>query len=99
MSRATSPSAQLFAQYVVEETLCTLPQIWERAADEGIDVEAEAVYVAPQTWPMSDKEALRTVPKEKYRNYPTYNYATHAAIVGVDEATGRVDLLRGRVRG
>jgi CO/xanthine dehydrogenase Mo-binding subunit/aerobic-type carbon monoxide dehydrogenase small subunit (CoxS/CutS family) len=83
-----------WTQYQVEETLCTLPQIWERAADEGIDVETEAVYVAPQTWPMSDKEAIRTVPKEKYRNYPTYNYATHVAIVGVDEATGRVDVLR-----
>ena len=83
-----------WTQYVVEETLCTLPQIWGRAADEGIDVEAEAVYVAPQTWPMSDKEALRTIPKERYRNYPTYNYATHVAIVGVDEATGHVDLLR-----
>ena len=83
-----------WTQYVVEETLFTLSQVWERAADEGIDVTAEAVYLAPQTWPLSDKEAIRTVPKEKYRNYPTYNYATHVAIVGVDEATGRVDLLR-----
>jgi CO/xanthine dehydrogenase Mo-binding subunit len=83
-----------WTQYVVEETLCTLPQIWERAADEGVDVVEEAVYVAPQTWPMSDKEAIRTVPKEKYRNYPTYNYATHVAIVGIDEETGRVDVLR-----
>jgi CO/xanthine dehydrogenase Mo-binding subunit len=43
---------------------------------------------------MSDQEARRTVPKEKYRNYPTYAYATQVAIVGVDEATGRVDVLR-----
>ena len=83
-----------WTQYTIEEILCTLPQIWQRAADHGIDVTAEAVYVAPQTWPMSDKEAIRTVPKEKYRNYPTYNYATHVAIVGIDEATGRVDVLR-----
>jgi CO/xanthine dehydrogenase Mo-binding subunit len=34
------------------------------------------------------------VPREQYRNYPIYNYATHVAFVGVDEATGRVDLLR-----
>jgi CO/xanthine dehydrogenase Mo-binding subunit/aerobic-type carbon monoxide dehydrogenase small subunit (CoxS/CutS family) len=83
-----------WTQYQVEKTLTTLQEIWERADREGIDVEAEAVYVAAQTWPLSDKEALRTVPREQYRNYPTYNYATHVAIVGVDEATGRVDVLR-----
>jgi CO/xanthine dehydrogenase Mo-binding subunit len=43
---------------------------------------------------MSDAEAIRTIPKETYRNFPTYGYATHVAFVGVDEATGRVDLLR-----
>jgi CO/xanthine dehydrogenase Mo-binding subunit len=33
------------------------------------------------------------VPKERYRNYPTYSYATQVAIVGVDDQTGRVDVL------
>jgi CO/xanthine dehydrogenase Mo-binding subunit len=83
-----------WTQYVVEETLMTLQEVYERAKAEGIDVRTEAEYVAPQTWPMSDQEARRTVPKEKYRNYPTYAYATQVAIVGVDETSGRVDVLR-----
>jgi CO/xanthine dehydrogenase Mo-binding subunit/aerobic-type carbon monoxide dehydrogenase small subunit (CoxS/CutS family) len=83
-----------WTQYVVEERLMTLAEVAERAAADGITVSSEAEYVAPQTWPLSDQEARRTVPREQYRNYPTYAYATQVAIVGVDEATGRVDLLR-----
>jgi CO/xanthine dehydrogenase Mo-binding subunit/aerobic-type carbon monoxide dehydrogenase small subunit (CoxS/CutS family) len=83
-----------WSQYRVEETLMTLEQIYERAAKEGIEVRTEAVYVAPRTWPISDQKARETVPREEYRNYPTYAYATQVAIVGVDEETGRVDLLR-----
>jgi CO/xanthine dehydrogenase Mo-binding subunit/aerobic-type carbon monoxide dehydrogenase small subunit (CoxS/CutS family) len=82
-----------WSQYRKEETVMTLAEIYERAQREGRTVETEAVYEAPQTWPLSDQEARRTVPREKYRNYPTYAYATQVAIVGVDEATGRVDLL------
>jgi CO/xanthine dehydrogenase Mo-binding subunit len=78
----------------VDSTLCTLPQIFAGAAAEGLEVVADAIYVAPRTWSLADKEARLTVPKEIYRNYPIYNYATHVAFVGVDEATGRVDLLR-----
>jgi CO/xanthine dehydrogenase Mo-binding subunit/aerobic-type carbon monoxide dehydrogenase small subunit (CoxS/CutS family) len=76
------------------ETMCTLPELYARAATEGIDVEADVIYVSPKTYSMADDEARRTVPREQYRNYPIYNYATHVAFVGVDEATGRVDLLR-----
>jgi CO/xanthine dehydrogenase Mo-binding subunit/aerobic-type carbon monoxide dehydrogenase small subunit (CoxS/CutS family) len=83
-----------WTQYVVEERLMTLAEVAERAAAEGLTVTSEAEYIAPQTWPLSDQEARRTVPKDQYRNYPTYAYATQVAIVGVDEATGRVDLLR-----
>jgi CO/xanthine dehydrogenase Mo-binding subunit/aerobic-type carbon monoxide dehydrogenase small subunit (CoxS/CutS family) len=83
-----------WTQYVVEEKLMTLQEVYARAKSEGITLETEAEYIAPQTWPLSDQEARRTVPREKYRNYPTYAYATQAAIVGVDEETGRVDLLR-----
>jgi CO/xanthine dehydrogenase Mo-binding subunit/aerobic-type carbon monoxide dehydrogenase small subunit (CoxS/CutS family) len=83
-----------WTQYVVEEKVMTLVELHERAAAEGIEVKVEAEYIAPQTWPLSDQEARRTVPKDKYRNYPTYAYATQVAIVGVDEATGRVDVLR-----
>ena len=83
-----------WSQYTTEETLMTLPEIYERARREGVAVQAEAEYIAPRTWPLSDQEARRTVPRAEYRNYPTYAYATQVAIVGVDEATGKVDLLR-----
>jgi CO/xanthine dehydrogenase Mo-binding subunit/aerobic-type carbon monoxide dehydrogenase small subunit (CoxS/CutS family) len=83
-----------WTQYVVEERLMTLREIQGRAAAEGMEVRADAEYVAPQTWPLSDQEARRTVPRDQYRNYPTYAYATQVAIVGVDESTGRVDVLR-----
>ncbi len=83
-----------WSQYRREEVLMTLAQVAERAAAEQVEVRADAVYEAPRTWPLSDQEARRTVPREEYRNYPTYAYATQVAIVGVDEATGQVDLLR-----
>ena len=83
-----------WTQYVVEARLMTLQDVFERAKAEGVDVRTEAEYIAPQTWPLSDQEARRTVPRDQYRNYPTYAYATQVAIVGVDEATGGVDLLR-----
>lgn len=83
-----------WTQYVVEEKLVTLAEVYARAKAEGVDLTTEAEYIAPQTWPLSDQEARRTVPRDKYRNYPTYAYATQVAIVGVDEETGRVDLLR-----
>jgi CO/xanthine dehydrogenase Mo-binding subunit/aerobic-type carbon monoxide dehydrogenase small subunit (CoxS/CutS family) len=83
-----------WSQYRREEVLMTLAQIAERAAAEHIELRSDAVYEAPRTWPLSDQEARRTVPREEYRNYPTYAYATQVAIVGVDEATGQVDLLR-----
>jgi CO/xanthine dehydrogenase Mo-binding subunit/aerobic-type carbon monoxide dehydrogenase small subunit (CoxS/CutS family) len=83
-----------WSQYRVEETVMTLAEVFDRARGEGKELKTEAVYIAPQTWPLSDQEARRTVPKERYRNYPTYSYATQVAIVGIDEVTGRVDLLR-----
>jgi CO/xanthine dehydrogenase Mo-binding subunit/aerobic-type carbon monoxide dehydrogenase small subunit (CoxS/CutS family) len=82
-----------WSQYRREEVLMTIEQVAQRAAAEGIELRADAVYEAPQTWPLSDQEAKRTVPRERYRNYPTYAYATQVAIVGVEETTGRVDLL------
>lgn len=83
-----------WSQYRKEESLMTLAEVYERARSEGVTLRTEAVYEAPQTWPLSDQEARKTVPKEKYRNYPTYAYATQVAIVGVDEESGRVDMLR-----
>ena len=83
-----------WSQYRREEVLMSLAEVAERANAEGLELRADAVYEAPRTWPLSDQEARRTVPREEYRNYPTYAYATQVAIVGVDESTGHVDLLR-----
>ncbi|HEV2688945.1 MAG TPA: molybdopterin cofactor-binding domain-containing protein [Bryobacteraceae bacterium] len=83
-----------WSQYREEEQLMTLAEAADRASQEGFAIQAEAVYVSPKTYPLSDIEARKTVPREEYRNYPTYAYATQAAIVEVEEATGHVRLLR-----
>ncbi len=82
-----------WSQYGTGEALMTLREAGERAAREGIILTTDAVYVSPKTWPLSDVEARKRVPREEYRNYPTYAYATQAAIVEVDEASGNVRLL------
>lgn len=83
-----------WSQYQEEETVMTLTEAAGRAAKEGAIIQADAVYVSPKTYPLSDVEARKRVPREEYRNYPTYAYATQAAIVEVEEATGNVKLLR-----
>ena len=82
-----------WSQYQSDEVVMTLGEIAERAAVENVVLKAEAVYTAPKTWPLSDTEARRTVPREEYRNYPTYAYATQVAMVEVEEATGQVTLV------
>lgn len=83
-----------WSQYREEETVMSLADVAKRAAREGICLESEAVYVAPRTYALSDTEARKRVPREEYRNYPTYAYATQVAIVQVQEATGKVEVLR-----
>jgi CO/xanthine dehydrogenase Mo-binding subunit/aerobic-type carbon monoxide dehydrogenase small subunit (CoxS/CutS family) len=83
-----------WSQYQEERVVMSLAEVAERAVTEGISITADAVYVAPKTYPLSDQEARKTVPKEQYRNYPTYAYATQVAIVEVEEATGKVKVLR-----
>ena len=72
----------------------SLAEVAERAIKEGVVLESEAEYVAPKTYPLSDTEARKKIPREEYRNYPTYAYATQVAIVEVEEATGQVEVLR-----
>lgn len=83
-----------WTQYEEEKVLMSLADAGQRAAAEGALIAAEAVYVAPKTYALSDTEARRRVPKEEYRNYPTYAYATQVAIVEVEEVTGKVRVLR-----
>jgi CO/xanthine dehydrogenase Mo-binding subunit/aerobic-type carbon monoxide dehydrogenase small subunit (CoxS/CutS family) len=82
-----------WSQYGTGDALMTLRDAGERAAREGLILSEEAVYTSPRTWPLSDVEARKNVPREEYRNYPTYAYATQAAIVEIDDATGNVRLL------
>jgi len=81
-------------QYREEQVVMTLAEAGMRAAQDGLIVSAQAVYVSPKTYPLSDLEARKRVPREEYRNYPTYAYATQTAFVEVEEATGKVRLLR-----
>jgi CO/xanthine dehydrogenase Mo-binding subunit len=83
-----------WTQYDEERTVMSLAEAAQRASAEGTVISAEAVYVAPKTYALSDTEARKRVPKEEYRNYPTYAYATQVAIVEVEEATGKVKVLR-----
>ena len=83
-----------WSQYRQEEIIMSLSEAADRAAQEGTVLESEAVYVAPKTYPLSDTEVRKRIPREEYRNYPTYAYATQVAIVEVEEATGRVEVLR-----
>ena len=83
-----------WSQYRQEETIMSLDEAADRAVQEGTVLESEAVYVAPKTYPLSDTEVRKRIPREEYRNYPTYAYATQVAIVEVEEATGRVEVLR-----
>jgi CO/xanthine dehydrogenase Mo-binding subunit len=83
-----------WTQYDEEKVLMSLADAAQRASNEGLTIEAEAVYVAPKTYPLSDTEARKRIPREEYRNYPTYAYATQVAIVEVEEATGKVEVLR-----
>ena len=55
---------------VVEEKLMTLEEVSERATAEGIEVSATPSTVAPQTWPLSDQEARRTVPQGEVPQLP-----------------------------
>lgn len=60
----------------------------------GDNLETAYYYVAPKTYALADKEARLSVPPEEYRNYPAYAYTTQAAVVEVDEATGKVEVKK-----
>jgi CO/xanthine dehydrogenase Mo-binding subunit/aerobic-type carbon monoxide dehydrogenase small subunit (CoxS/CutS family) len=57
-------------------------------------IRGECEYVGPTTYALSDVEARKTVPPEQYRNYPSYAYTTHVALVEVDTPSGRVKVLK-----
>jgi CO/xanthine dehydrogenase Mo-binding subunit len=83
-----------WSQYRNEATVMTLAQAAAKARERMETISAEAEYVAPTTYPLSDVEAKKRVPRDQYRNYPTYSYATQVALVEVEEATGEVKVVR-----
>jgi len=74
--------------------LLTWDNLAEQLAGLGEELEVSYYHVAPTTYALSDAEARRSVPPEEYRNYPAYAYATQAAVVEVEEATGKVRVLK-----
>lgn len=58
------------------------------------NLRAEYYYTAPRTFSLADIEGRKSVPKEEYRNFPTYAYTTQVAIVEVNTETGKVKLLK-----
>lgn len=67
----------------------------ERMASSSLGEELDVSYFheAPKTFSLGDEEGRRSVPPEKYKNYPAYTYGTQAAIVEVDKSTGAVKVL------
>ncbi|MFB3886217.1 MAG: molybdopterin-dependent oxidoreductase [Thermodesulfobacteriota bacterium] len=57
-------------------------------------IRAECEYLGPTTYALSDIEARKKVPPEEYRNYPSYAYTTHVALVEVDIGSGKVKVLK-----
>jgi CO/xanthine dehydrogenase Mo-binding subunit/aerobic-type carbon monoxide dehydrogenase small subunit (CoxS/CutS family) len=76
------------------EAVDSLSGLAAKLKGRGEQVQAEYFYVAPRTFALADVEGRKSVPKEEYRNYPAYAYTTQAALVEVDEETGKVRLLK-----
>jgi CO/xanthine dehydrogenase Mo-binding subunit len=79
---------------VTGQAVLTLEGLAEQLAGRGEQLEVACYHVAPTTYALADAEARRSVPPGEYRNYPAYAYATQAAVVGVEEATGNVRVLK-----
>ncbi|MBI4317981.1 MAG: molybdopterin-dependent oxidoreductase [Chloroflexi bacterium] len=92
-----------------DSVLLTLGELGQFTAKEGEVLRADYFYVAPKTYTFSDLDvrffgnpATRDgkvldrsqISAEEYRNYPSYAYTTHVAIVEVDERTGAVKVLK-----
>ena len=76
------------------QEVLTLEDLAEQLARLGEELEVTYYHVAPKTYALADADARRSVPPEEYRNYPAYAYATQAAVVEVEEATGTVRVLK-----
>jgi aldehyde oxidoreductase len=75
------------------ETVVTLKDL-VRGLEPGQTVTGQCEYLAPPTYALYDTEARKRVPPEEYRNYPSYAYTTHAAIIEVDTVSGKVKVLK-----
>ncbi|MCL5075709.1 MAG: molybdopterin-dependent oxidoreductase [Chloroflexi bacterium] len=65
------------------------------AQTRGWRLRAEHRYVAPQTYPLPESADLPVGgDPEKYRLHFSYCFATHVAIVAVDESSGEVEVMK-----
>jgi len=71
-----------------------LSDLARHAGERWQKIETSYYYVAPKTYALADSKARTEVPPEEYRNYPAYAYATHVAIVEVDDETSRARVLK-----
>lgn len=96
--RKDSKDLALSSEGVVENAtgrlLLNLSDLARLARENGSVLEASYFYVAPRTFPLADKEGRSSVPLEEYRNYPSYSYATHVAVVEVNMDSGEVEVKK-----
>jgi CO/xanthine dehydrogenase Mo-binding subunit len=57
---------------------------------ENQTLEAQEVYVGPETHSLEDRDKVH---ENHYRLYPTYSYTTAVAVVAVEKKTGRVKVI------
>jgi len=93
---APAEELELFPDGVVHmktENHVSLEDLERELREQGKQVVAEYIYVAPKTLALADVDGRSAVPPEEYRNYPAYAYTTQVAAVEVDPGSGEVKLL------
>jgi CO/xanthine dehydrogenase Mo-binding subunit/aerobic-type carbon monoxide dehydrogenase small subunit (CoxS/CutS family) len=93
----SSESLELDQDWIIDkrnrQTILSLEALAEALGSDEI-IMGECEYLGPPTYALSDTEARKSVPPEEYRNYPSYAYTTHAALVEVDTTSGKVKVLK-----
>ncbi|MFQ5911886.1 MAG: molybdopterin-dependent oxidoreductase [Nitrospinota bacterium] len=75
--------------------IATNREIAALARSEGEDLTTQYQYLCPETFPpVMDPEAELGIKKKDYRNYHSFTFVAHAAVVQVHEDSGEVDVLK-----
>ncbi len=93
----SSESLELDQDWIIDkrsrQPILSLEALAEALEPDEI-IRGECEYLGPTTYALSDTEARKRVPPEEYRNYPSYAYTTHVALVEVDTTSGKVKVLK-----